>query len=106
MLYPSVPLYIGVLLLEQRHAKYHVIVSYFSNDDVDCMALLRSGAVAHLYNLAYNCSSAQSLNIDCGDQRWQFSPLLLPSCHDCFQAEPIHYSLGDEVVGVARVNEC
>ncbi len=67
MLDPSIPLDIRVLLLELRHAKYHVVVDYIGDDKVDHMALLCSGAILPTYCLLYDLSSTQGLVIDCGN---------------------------------------
>ncbi len=49
--YPSNPVDIEVLLLELCHAKNYIVVGNISNDKVNCMAPLRSSAIAHLYHL-------------------------------------------------------
>jgi hypothetical protein len=94
MPYPSIPLDIRVLLLEQRHAKNHVIMEDISDDQVDRVALLRSGTIPHAYHSAYDCCIAQRLATDCGDR-------LQLSFPRCILAETIRSSLGDKVVSGA-----
>ncbi len=98
MPYSSIPLNMRFLLLEPRHAKYHIIVGDIGDDEVDRMAPLCSGAIPHAYHPAYNGGSAQRLAIDLGN-RWQLPfPRRL-------QAETMRYSLGDEVACGARVDK-
>jgi hypothetical protein len=80
-------------------------MGYIGDNEVDRMAPLRSSAVVQSYHLTYDRGSAQSLTIDCGDWRRQFFLLLPPSCSDRFQAKPIRYGLGDEVVGGAQIDK-
>ncbi len=67
--------------------------------EVERMAPLCSGTIPHASHVTYNSCSAQGLTIDGGD-RWLRLPI--PSR---LQTEPIHYSLGDEVVGGASIKK-
>ncbi len=98
MLYPSISLDIRVLLLKLGHAKYHIVLGDFSDDEVYHMASLCSGAISQAYHLPYDGGSTQKLAIDCGNRR----RLLLP-CR--LQAKTIHYSVGDKVISGTQVNE-
>ncbi len=50
------------------------------NYEVDCMALICSSTIAHLYHLLYDCSNTQQLIIDCSDKR---RSLLLSFAYSC-----------------------
>jgi hypothetical protein len=99
LLYPCIPIDIRILLLVQCHAEYHIKICDIGDDNVDCLVLLRSGAVLQAYCLAYGSCSMQRLAINSGNRHQQ-----LPFPHN-LQTEPICYGLEAKVVSGPRVNE-
>ncbi len=66
------------MLLEPCHAEDHI-----SNNKGNCMALLPSDTIGHLYYLLYDCSSAQQFTIGPSDRRRRQFLDLAPSRLDC-----------------------
>ncbi len=102
---PSIPVDIGALLLEQGHAEDNNVVGNIVDDEVNCMAPLRSSTIADLYYLLYDCSSAQWFTIDCSNRRRSLFLDLAPSCLDRLKFKLICDGPGDEVVSGAQVNK-
>ncbi len=67
--HPKIPLDVGMLLQEPCQDNYHIEVGDIGDDEVDCMALLRHGAVPHTYNVVYDRDSVQRLTINGGDRQ-------------------------------------